>query len=144
MDLAERFPKSVKVLRLIALTFGGLVIMIIIFIPLASMEHMSDPGDLQRWSIDRLFVILFLAGIAIGLGAVLGDAALPEAILPPAVLVATVTSIMGLWLVVMDVRDFGWIPLQWFIFGIVCPPAFVLGALVQQRLRKRWPKKERS
>ena len=66
MDLAERFPKSVKVLRLIALTFGGLVIMIIIFIQLASMEHMSDPGDLQRLSIDRLFVILFLAGIAIG------------------------------------------------------------------------------
>jgi hypothetical protein len=72
-----------------------------------------------------------------GFGAVAGEIAYPHSGFWPAVLVAAAVLVFGLQGMFEERRLYDQLALEWFMYGPVCPPAFLLGELVQQRMRKK-------
>ena len=136
MEFEERFPRTGKTIRVVGATVVPMVLMLVPFSYIVGgWELYAEPGDLERFALDRAVYVLVAVSLAAGIGAFGGEIAFPHSALVPALLVATVTATAGMTWLIPEVLETGDIPLDSFTYGLLGPPAHVLGALLRQRWR---------
>jgi hypothetical protein len=138
MGFEEQFPGTAKVIRLVGATLvPGFLCLFSAGFLVGSVPISADPGDLQRFALDRAFFVAVVALFGLGMGAFCGEVAYPHSARVPAFLGALPPAVLGAMSLLEDMEGPGSLQLGGFLLLFVTPWAYVLGALWRQKWRRR-------
>lgn len=145
MTFEERFPRTSKWIRLI----GSLVVPLVVmagpftFAFTGSVVH-GSPDDFPPGSFDRAFLVVAFSVLAAAVGAWAATIAHPHRVEAPAATAALALAGTALFTLVPEWLEWGYPELVPFTYAFVIPAAYLLGALVWQRRKRRLAETDRA